>query len=304
MTDRQVAQIDLQKELNIPPPTAKKEQAPRATTRDEYLIRKRAESKTDSDIISNSNIPAFIATAPWYASSSTNRLLHQRKTAKESLGIESEPKMIIQTECVKRFKKGACENCGSMSHKTKECLERPRAKRKEVLEGADVQVIDKTRTGNFEAKRDRWAGYDPDEYQGVIESYEQLEAERKKLKPEGSEDEEPLEQNFAPITETEKTSRMVLRNLRFRQDTAKYLLNLDPESAYYDPKTRSMRENPHPNKPDAEYAGDNAVRLEGLAKEVPAMQVFAWHSQRKELHAQAMPTATEREFRKHKEQNK
>lgn len=29
-----------------------------------------------------------------------------------------------------------------------------------------------------------------------------------------------------------------VRNLRIREDTAKYLLNLDPESAYYDPKSR------------------------------------------------------------------
>jgi len=35
---------------------------------------------------------------------------------------------------------------------------------------------------------------------------------------------------------------------RIREDTAKYLRNLDTNSAYYDPKTRSMRENPTPNK--------------------------------------------------------
>lgn len=29
-----------------------------------------------------------------------------------------------------------------------------------------------------------------------------------------------------------------VRNLRIREDTAKYLLNLDLESAYYDPKSR------------------------------------------------------------------
>lgn len=29
-----------------------------------------------------------------------------------------------------------------------------------------------------------------------------------------------------------------VRNLRIREDTAKYLLNLDMNSAYYDPKTR------------------------------------------------------------------
>jgi pre-mRNA-processing factor SLU7 len=43
-------------------------------------------------------------------------------------------------------------------------------------------------------------------------------------------------------------TRITVRNLRIREDTAKYLLNLDAESAYYDPKTRSMRENPNPEK--------------------------------------------------------
>lgn len=38
-----------------------------------------------------------------------------------------------------------------------------------------------------------------------------------------------------------------IRNLRIREDTAKYLLNLDVNSAYYDPKTRSMREDPLPD---------------------------------------------------------
>ncbi len=43
---------------------------------------------------------------------------------------------------------------------------------------------------------------------------------------------------------------------------AKYLRNLDPNSAYYDPKTRAMRENPLPGAgPDeVAYAGDNVLR--------------------------------------------
>jgi hypothetical protein len=39
-----------------------------------------------------------------------------------------------------------------------------------------------------------------------------------------------------------------VRNLRIREDTAKYLLNLDTNSAHYDPKSRSMREDPNPNR--------------------------------------------------------
>ncbi len=39
-------------------------------------------------------------------------------------------------------------------------------------------------------------------------------------------------------------TRITVRNLRIREDTAKYLINLDPDSAYYDPKTCSMRDAP------------------------------------------------------------
>ena len=51
-----------------------------------------------------------------------------------------------------------------------------------------------------------------------------------------------------------------VRNLRIREDTAKYLLNLDTNSAYYDPKSRSMRADPNPDKPAHKnaFAGDNA----------------------------------------------
>ncbi len=56
-----------------------------------------------------------------------------------------------------------------------------------------------------------------------------------------------------------------VRNLRIREDTAKYLLNLDPNSAYYDPKSRSMREDPNPDKDPKEktFMGDNFVRRSG-----------------------------------------
>ena len=51
--------------------------------------------------------------------------------------------------------------------------------------------------------------------------------------------------------------KATVRNLRIREDTAKYLRNLDPNSAYYDPKTRSMRSNPNPdqNPHELDYAG-------------------------------------------------
>eukprot|EP00747_Dinoflagellata_sp_TGD_P143392 gnl/TRDRNA2_/TRDRNA2_176382_c0_seq1.p1 gnl/TRDRNA2_/TRDRNA2_176382_c0~~gnl/TRDRNA2_/TRDRNA2_176382_c0_seq1.p1 ORF type:complete len:171 (-),score=0.27 gnl/TRDRNA2_/TRDRNA2_176382_c0_seq1:234-746(-) len=56
-----------------------------------------------------------------------------------------------------------------------------------------------------------------------------------------------------------------IRNLRIREDTAKYLLNLDINTAYYDPKSRSMREDPNPlhESEKKRYSGDNSVRRSG-----------------------------------------
>lgn len=42
------------------------------------------------------------------------------------------------------------------------------------------------------------------------------------------------------------------RNLRIREDTAKYLFNLDVDSAFYDPKSRSLRDNPMAHLPEGE----------------------------------------------------
>ena len=57
-----------------------------------------------------------------------------------------------------------------------------------------------------------------------------------------------------PGTKFDSKTRITVRNLRIREDTAKYLYNLDPNSAFYDSKTRSMRENPfsHMNKDPSE----------------------------------------------------
>lgn len=40
---------------------------------------------------------------------------------------------------------------------------------------------------------------------------------------------------------------MLCSNPLIREDTAKYLLNLDVKFAYYDPKTRLMQEDPQPD---------------------------------------------------------
>jgi len=44
--------------------------------------------------------------------------------------------------------------------------------------------------------------------------------------------------------------KTTIAQLRIREDTAKYLRNLDPNSAPYDGKSRSMKDNPNPMIPE------------------------------------------------------
>jgi len=70
------------------------------------------------------------------------------------------------------------------------------------------------------------------------------------LQPEEADEEDEdkyVDEVDMPGTKVDSKQRITVRNLRIREDTAKYLRNLDPNSAYYDPKTRSMRDNPHDN---------------------------------------------------------
>ena len=46
--------------------------------------------------------------------------------------------------------------------------------------------------------------------------------------------------------------KTAIMNLRQREDVAKYLRNLDPNSAAYDGKSRIMRDNPNPDIPESE----------------------------------------------------
>ena len=98
-------------------------------------------------------------------------------------------------------------------------------------------------------------------------------------------------------------NRQTVRNLRIREDKAKYLINLDPNSAHYDPKTRSMRENPlsHLDASETPYVGDNFHRHTGDSTEMAKNMVFAWDAQDRgndSIHLQANPTMGEILYRR------
>ena len=151
-----------------------------------------------------------------------------------------------------------------MSHKTKECLERPRKVGAKFTE-RDIarDEFDTNQQNvklNYESKRDRWNGYNPDAYQKhVIEEWN-LKQQLVKEKVKGQKNKDGFSSDSS---DDSKPADVNLNNaLRIREDTAKYLRNLDPNSAPYDPKSRSMKANPNPNL-DQDYKGDNFIKISG-----------------------------------------
>ncbi|KAK4474045.1 hypothetical protein MN116_003357 [Schistosoma mekongi] len=298
----------------------------------------------------NPHIPQYIMQAPWYYGALHPTLRHQR-IQDEKKREETSGKMkgsnalnvwykrgVPQVkQKVTFYRDGACENCGSMSHKRKDCLERPRkigAKYTGLdIAGDECQQI--TLDLDYEGKRDRWNGYDPSEHKRIFEEYQRLEEARKIAKAKKLEEklakategsggqEEPAASAAKPSLDEDgdfdaedgdrygdeldmpgqkfdSKQRQSIRNLRIREDTAKYLFNLDPNSAYYDSKTRAMRGNPFENsgKPESEvpFAGDNFVRYDGEVQGMIDRQVFAWEMHDKlglDVHLQADPTRLE-----------
>uniref|UniRef100_A0A2M4ADC8 Pre-mRNA-splicing factor SLU7 n=1 Tax=Anopheles triannulatus TaxID=58253 RepID=A0A2M4ADC8_9DIPT len=264
----------------------------------------------------NPHIPQYISSVPWYYNTTGPTLKHQRpqEERKEHFsGIDEWYKRGVDTsKVVTKFRKGACENCGAMTHKRVDCMERPRkvGAKFSAKQIAHDEFIQPKIISDYDGKRDRWAGYDPANHREIVEEYLKIEQAKRELRAqklkenpdqaeeEGESDEDKyVDEVDMPGTKVDSKQRITVRNLRIREDTAKYLRNLDPNSAYYDPKTRSMRDNPNPNlKPeDTDFAGENFVRFSGDIQKHAQAQLFAWEAYGKgvDVHVLAEPTKLE-----------
>ena len=157
------------------------------------------EPKMDQDgKMINPHNPDFITKVPWYLGNSGPTLKHHavqkvdhfltlsesdalidQKLAAQKAALYSAPKTV--------YRKGACKNCGAMTHNEKDCVERPRSTKKSAWKsGLDIAPDEVTMKledhgkVSYDAKRDQWKGYNPVEYQAIIEKHERLEKERVK----------------------------------------------------------------------------------------------------------------------------
>ncbi|TRY54755.1 hypothetical protein DNTS_031271, partial [Danionella cerebrum] len=286
----------------------------------------------------NPHIPQYISSVPWYIDPSKRPTLKHQRPQDEKQNkfapIGDWYKRGVQEKSVStKYRKGACENCGALTHKKKDCMERPR-KVGAKFSGTGMAPDEHSQVNlsmDYDGKRDRWNGYDPDEHMRIVEEYAKVDLAKRTLKAQklqeelasgklmdqanskkhlddeiaqehSSEDEDDdkyVDDFDMPGQNFDSKRRITVRNLRIREDIAKYLRNLDPNSAYYDPKTRAMRENPYSNTgknpEEVGYAGDNFVRYSGDTISMAQTQLFAWEAYEKgsEVHLQADPTKLE-----------
>ncbi|KAK5164208.1 mRNA splicing protein [Saxophila tyrrhenica] len=250
----------------------------------------------------NEYIPSFIAKKPFYIDGDEKDYLeHQRLQSEKNSDPLGTSKWYDRGKKVApaatKYRKGACENCGSMSHKEKDCLQRKRKKGARWT-GRDIAADEAVQDVNlgWDAKRDRWNGFEAGEYGEVVEDYRAME-EMKKQAVAGEEDDAEGEENvdgdkYEAETDMGRKQATSTRNLRLREDTAKYLLNLDLESAKYDPKTRSMLD---PDTSTNELiAEDGFQKASGDAAEFERASRHAWETQERgdkdKIHLQANPT--------------
>ncbi|KAF4751903.1 mRNA splicing protein, partial [Perkinsus olseni] len=359
-----------------------------------------AEVDVNTGKMINPHNPQFITKAPWYLEQNQGpSLAHQHAWNLKQHDSKDTYTRGTKGDLKTKFVKGACENCGSTTHTKKDCFERPRKKGAKWT-GRNLASDDYVRIGgvsvedldmDYDAKHDRWRGYDPSEYMEVIKNADEVEEARKKKaeaevskrlaekkaarqrrreaierkraakkaklaeggddnaaesdidsagdtdsesEGEGSREKatvllgvwlchiewfnEALDEEgvkvkdfdvHGAVTDAKDTrTRTTSRNLRIREDTAKYLLNLDPNSAYYDPKSRSMREDPFAKGAagDSLYAGDNFVRETGQAGEMIQQRAFAWEAYKEgiNVHDVANPTLAAHMFKEYKSRSK
>ena len=273
----------------------------------------------------NPHMPQYIVQAPWYLNQHEISLNHQYQSKKSSskLSINTFTKKGFLKEKIVKFRKGACENCGAITHKTKDCLERIRRRGAKYTNkdfGRD-EYIDEIKYDSYDSKRDRWNGYIEEDKNWEL--FDQVDKERKKngivLDEENilknkirDKDEEEFEKKFEQNLEKtlkendnndkkeenketisydlykkennltknkEEDNKNIIKGITSKSlflglDYSKYLLNLNLNSAYYDAKSRSMRENPLPDNIYNAFKGENYVKNSGDALKLNRMEKF------------------------------
>ena len=263
----------------------------------------RASAKPEPDASKNNQrnqyIPTFIAKKPFYIDDATQSqddyLEHQRLQSEKNQDSIATARWYERGKTsgqrATKYRKGACENCGSMSHAERDCLQRKR-KHGAKWTGRDIaadETVQDVHLG-WDAKRDRWNGFAPTDYRDVVEEYTALEEMKRDVA--GTGNDADAGDKYEAEADMGRQQSSSTRTLRLREDTAKYLRTLDVNGGpRYDPKTRTMFD----ADTDQRIVDDEFQPAAGDAAEFERATRYAWEPQGKGdeggVHLQANPTA-------------
>ncbi|KPI86475.1 hypothetical protein ABL78_4459 [Leptomonas seymouri] len=209
------------------------------------------------------NIPEFISRAPWYYGASGPTLAHQRKQGGSGSGGDAQASDEVLHDAVTqivvkgqatRFTAGACKNCGSRTHKTKECFQ---AKKKvgsvytNKVTGVDMETQQESKT--YAQKRDRFVGeVGIDLMRAVRQDGGNADDSDDPTTASGSAGPAAKQHRLEDVfgARTAQHGGVEVKEL------PKYLYNLElQDGLFFDPKTGSMRANPN--------AADNTKAFQG-----------------------------------------
>lgn len=246
----------------------------------------------------NEHIPRYIKSQPWFYNDDKKKrnpegefkedekeedkdyLIHHRQTKKgNALDIDNnaEPKVgvgildtfqeVIISKFKEKFTEGKnnklCQNCGSVGHLQRDCLERPKKIRKNEVDpftvstktgrstdGVVISVRDGENNGDWDAKQDRWFGYSGKEYEQVLKKWEDDKLDNgnknNNEKREWDTDEE-IELTKLGLYKDDvgelkmddsNNSELTRASVRLREDKASYLNDVHSSEIKYDPKSR------------------------------------------------------------------
>lgn len=266
------------------------------------------EQDEDGNLI-NPHIPEFMAKTPWYLSQDQQPSLKHQKSTRQ------------QKEKTFEEKRDPYKNWDPSEYKlTVERFNKLENERKKVKAQQREQELARKRKEKEEKRKQKEEQKGQTQEEGDEEKKEKSDSESSDFGSDtdtdlGSSDEdddvrqsESHEAVDEGVMRWNQKAKMSVRNLRLREDTAKYLVNLDVNSAYYDPKTRSMRADPLPHVPATEkvYQGDNAWKNSADTKGLAGIQSFAWdaYNQGKDVHLQTNPTEVELMRKQYKDKKK
>ena len=164
-------------------------------SRDEYRKKKEIEEARKAGTLPperdnegnmiNPHIPEYMSKAPWYLNQAAGEgLKHQKQRLVKHYETLNKVNKRGFTMRAKIYRKGACKNCGSMTHKAKDCMDRPRAVGawKTGMDIKPDEVMPEDFSLTYDGKRDRWSGYDNSMHALTIKRFQNMSEARKKRK--------------------------------------------------------------------------------------------------------------------------